>query len=337
MDLTTTYLGLDLRTPLVASASPLSQNVDGVRRLADSGVGAVVLFSLFEEQLRAEVARETALLESHENAFAEALDYFPATPITTRSAAYSYLSLVERGAKAIDVPLIASLNGSDLGGWTHFAEQLEEAGASALELNIYFTPGDLTMPGDRVIARHLDIVAAVRGRVRIPVSVKMSPFFANPGNVALQIVDAGADGLVLFNRWQQPDIDIDTLQVATSVELSHPAEGRLPRTWIAALRHHTRASLAATSGVETADDIVKYLLAGADVVMTTSSLLRHGVSHVGVLLAGLEAWMTRKEFTSVDAVRGLLAVPTEIRSGTVQRAGYVAVLEKGKELYGPFA
>lgn len=337
MDLTTRYLGLELRNPLVASAGPLAQTVEGAKKLAGSGVGAIVLHSLFEEQLRAEANREAALVESNENAFAEALDFFPAAEISTKSLAYSYLSLVERASKGVDVPVIASLNASDKGGWVEFARELESAGASALELNVYFVPGDVTTHGSDVIARHLEIVAAVKQAVSVPVSVKMSASFSSPGNVALRLIEAGADGLVLFNRFLLPDVDIESLDVTSAFELSTPDEGRLPRTWLAALRNHTTASLAGSTGVETSDDVVKYLLAGADVVMTTASLIRNGVGHASELLSGLETWCSRKGFTSLDEVRGRLAVPADADSNALERAGYVAAIARAKETYGALA
>lgn len=334
MDLTTRYLGLDLRNPLVASAGPLAQTVDGAKALAAGGVGAIVLHSLFEEQLRQDVNREIELVESHQESFAEALDYFPTTPITTKSAAYAYLSLVERAAKAVDVPVIASLNGADLGGWVEFAHELESTGAAALELNIYYVPGDVSVTGAQVVDRHLDIVRAVRAAVQIPVSVKMSPSFSSPGRVALQLVEAGADGLVLFNRFLVPDVDVETLTVTSGFELSNSHEGRLPRTWIAAIRNHTTASLAGSSGVESPDDVVRYLLAGADVVMTTASLLRHGASYADVLLQGLQDWMARKGFTSLEQVRGKLALPADADAVTLERSGYLAAIAEAKERYG---
>ncbi|NLI18022.1 MAG: dihydroorotate dehydrogenase-like protein [Actinomycetales bacterium] len=333
MDLTTTYLGLTLRNPLVASAGPLSQSVDGVRALADGGVGAVVLFSLFEEQLRRAVARDLDLIERHEYSFPEALDYFPDAPIEEKSLAHDYLRLVERASRAIDVPLIASLNGADLGGWTRFARELQDAGAAALELNIYFVPGDLRTRGSQVIERHTDIVAAVTDAVTIPVAVKMSPYFSSVGSVALRLVDAGADGLVLFNRFLQPDIDVETLEATTTWALSMPDEGRLPRTWIATLRHHTTASLAGTTGVADGSDVVKFLLAGADVVMSTSALIRRGPAHAATMLAELEDYLDRKGFT-LDGMRGLLAVPPDTEGNAWQRTSYVAAMEKAKATYG---
>ena len=334
MDLTTTYLGLELAHPIVASAGPLTQTVDGVRGLADGGAAAIVLHSLFEEQLRAEIARDERLLSAHEDSFPEALDYFPSAPVTTRSAAYSYLSLVERAANAVDVPVIASLNGSDLGSWVEFARELADAGASALELNIYMVPGDVKTTGDLVVKRHLEIVSAVTDAVSIPVSVKMSPYFSSVGNVALQLVDAGASGLVLFNRFLQPDVNIETLRTDAAFELSTPHEGRLPRTWIASLRNQTDASLAGSSGVDSSDDVVRYLLAGADVVMTTASLIRHGRSYAREMLGGLQAWMVRKGFVSLEQVRGMLAVPSITDGEAAGRGGYVAAIQAAKERYG---
>ena len=334
MDLTTTYLGLELANPLVASAGPLVASVDGVRSVADGGVGAIVLHSLFEEQLRHEVNREIAMIEAHQESFAEALDYFPTTPITTKNAAFAYLSLVERSARAVDVPIIASLNGSDLGGWVEFSRELADAGAAALELNIYYVPGDVSVPGDQVVARHLDIVRAVRATVDLPVSVKMTASFDAPGHVALQLVDAGADGLVLFNRFLLPDIDVESLTLSSGWDLSSQHEGRLPRTWIAAIRRHTTASLAGSSGVETPDDVVRYLLAGADVVMTTASLLRHGAPYAGVLVDGVRDWMARKGFESVADFRGLLALPAEADAAAYERSGYLKAIADAKLRYG---
>ena len=331
----TTYLGMELRSPLVASAGPLSQTVDGVRELADTGMGAVVLYSLFEEQVLAQAERDTLLEELNSESFPEATSYFPdiLDPEAT-SPARTYLSLVERAAAAIDVPLIASLNAAGTGSWVSFAQQLADAGASALELNIYFVPGDVTVPGSDVEARHLEIVAAVKQSVDIPVAVKLSPFFSSVGNFALQLVEAGADGLVLFNRFLQPSVDVEQLAVVPGVSLSSPADAKVPRTWIATLRNRTSASLAATSGVETADDVAAYLLAGSDVVMTTSSLVRHGAGYARKLIDGLDDWMARKEFTSVADFRGLLAVPADADGSERARAGYVAALERAKTTYG---
>lgn len=334
MDLTTDYLGLRLRNPLVASAGPLSQTVDGVRGLADAGIGAVVMYSLFEEQVRQQAARDAELADLHEESFAEALSYFPAAETAEPGVADRYVALIERAASAVEVPVIASINGANLGGWVRIARQLADAGAAAIELNVYFVPGDLHLTGAEVEQRHLDIVGAVRAAVPVPIAVKLSPYFSSPGNMALRLVEAGADGLVLFNRFLQPEVDIEALTVTPSVALSTRFEGRLPRTWIAALARHTRASLAATSGVEEAADVIRYLLAGADVVMTTSALVRHGAGYAEVLLAGLQEWMRRRGYATVDDFRGLLAVPADVDGASYLRAGYVAALEKARRVYG---
>ena len=333
VDLSTNYLGLQLKSPLVASAGPLSQNVDGVKALADAGVGAVVMYSLFEEQLRHEEARAEQLTEVHEESFAEAMSYFPTVPANEGGITSRYLELVEAGAKAVDVPLIASVNGATSGGWVQVARRMQDAGAAAIELNIYLVPGEVNISGAEVEARHLEILQGVKDAVSVPVAVKLSPYFSSFGHLAVQLDKAGADGLVLFNRFVQPDIDIEKLVVQPGLVLSSPFEARLPRTWIAALRGRVNASLAATTGVETSEDVVKYILAGADVVMTTSALVRHGAEYATTLVEGLETWLRRKELT-LDQARGMLAVPRDIPVDAYERAGYVAALEKAKAVYG---
>lgn len=332
-DLTTTYMGLRLRNPVVASAGPLSQSVDGVRGLADGGVGAVVLYSLLEEQLRREEARLEELADLHDDTFAEALSMFPSMVRVAEDPSRQYLSLVEKAAKAVDVPLIASMNGSTLGGWTKIARRLADAGAAGIELNIYFVPGDVTTPGSQVEQRHLEILGAVTSVVDVPVAVKLAPYFSSFGNMALQLDRAGADALVLFNRFLQPDIDIDRMRVEAGVTLSHPNDARLPRTWIAALRGKVSASLAATTGVDRPDDVIKYVLAGADVVMTTSALVRRGPSYARSLVDGLDQWLDAQGLT-LEQARGLLAVPAEAEGDAYARAGYVTALEKARSQYG---
>ena len=254
MDLTTGYLGLTLRNPLIASASPLSNTVDGVRRLADAGVGAVVLYSLFEEQVRREMEENARLAEAGTEVFAESLSYFPAEVEEDSTAEDAiprrYLSLLERAAAAVDVPVIGSLNGVTTGGWTSYARAMQDAGAAAIELNIYYIPGDAYITGREVEQRHIDILGRVKAAVTVPVAVKLGPYFSSTGEIALRLDEAGADGLVLFNRFLQPDIDPETLAVRPAVDLSSPAEARLPQTWISLLRKYLRASLAATTGVE---------------------------------------------------------------------------------------
>lgn len=331
--LSTKYLGLELRNPVVASAGPLSQTVAGVRSLAEAGVGAVVMYSLFEEQLRRESERVASLEEMHDESFSEALSFFPNVPQAESDAVDQYLKLVEVAAEAIDVPLIASLNGASLGGWTKVARQLQDAGAAAIELNIYAVPGDLQLSGIQVEQRHVEILKSVKQSVSIPVAVKLSPFFSSIGNMCAQLDEAEADGLVLFNRFLQPDVDIDRLEVQAGVTLSHSQDARLPRTWIAILHQRLNASLAATSGVDSHEDVIKYILAGADVVMTTSALVRHGVNHAHKLIDGLADWLVRKQLT-LEQARGLLAVPKNTEVSSYERAGYVSALEKAKSTYG---
>ena len=330
MDLSTEYMGLALRNPLVASASPLSQTVDGVRRLADAGVGAVVLYSLFEEQLRREAAENARLVDAGTESFAESLSYFPAAA-DEEAGPHRYLSLLERAAAAVEVPVIGSLNGVTPGGWADYARAIQDAGAAAIELNIYYLPGDPHIAGRDVEQRHIDVLRRVKDAVSVPVAVKLGPHFSSTGEMALRLDDAGADALVLFNRFLQPDIDPDTLTVVPTVGLSSPAEARLPRTWIALLCGRVRAALAATTGVESPADVAKYLLAGADVVMTASALLRHGPKHATVLLDGLTDWMTRKEFAAIGELRGLLAVPAGTDEAAYERAGYVSALREANE------
>jgi dihydroorotate dehydrogenase (fumarate) len=322
MDLTTEYMGLELRNPLVASPSPLSYNFDGIRRLEDGGVGAIVLYSLFEEQLRQESARANRLVEETAESHAEALNYFPTTA-EEEGTPRSYLMLLERAASTLEIPVIASLNGVTPEGWADYARAMEDAGAAAIELNIYYLAGDPEISGRDVEQRHLEVLQRVKATVSVPVAVKLTPYFSSPGEMALRLDEAGADALVLFNRFLQPDVDPEQLVVLPRVNLSSPADARLARTWIAVLRGKVKASLAATSGVEVPADVARYLLAGADVVMTTSALLRHGPKYATELLDGLARWMSRKGFNTLDDVRGLLALPPEADATAYQRAGYV--------------
>ncbi|MGB0091589.1 MAG: dihydroorotate dehydrogenase-like protein [Solirubrobacteraceae bacterium] len=325
MNLATNYMGLQLPNPLVASASPLSYTLDGIRRLADAGVGAVVLYSLFEEQLREEAARNAELVDGPAESFGEAVDYFPAIA-EEDVGPHRYLNLLERATAAVEIPVIASLNGITPEGWTDHARAMQDAGAAAIELNIYYLPGDPQTSGRDVEQRHIDVLERVKDAVTVPVAVKLSPYFSSTGEIALRLDRAGADALVLFNRFLQPDIDAEELAIASTVALSSPADARLPRTWIALLRGNVRAALAATGGVEGPADVAKYLLAGADVVMTASALLRRGPEYATVLLDGLSTWMARKGFQAVDELRGMLSVPPEADQAAFERAGYVSAL-----------
>ncbi len=326
MDLTTTYMGLTLKSPLIASASPLNIDIGNLKRLEDIGAGAAVLPSLFEEQIEAEAARQDRLTSTVGESFPEALSYFPES-VEYRVGPEQYLDLIARAREAVDIPVIASLNGTTSEGWIDYAKLLQDAGASGLELNIYFIPADLTMSGRDVESRYIDIVKAVRRAVSIPLAVKLSPYFSSIGHIAVELQDAGADALVLFNRFYQPDIDIGKLQVLTDLNLSRPEEIRLPLLWLGVLAGRVKASLAATTGVSGADEVVKYILAGADAVMSTSALLRHGIGHMEALLSGLELWLTSREFASLEEVRGLMSQKRVENPSAFERANYIRILQ----------
>jgi len=327
MNLDTSYLGLKLRNPLVASPSPLSYTLDGIRRLADAGVGAIVMFSLFEEQLREEAAHNIEVTEGVEESFPEALNYVPEV-VKEDPGPRRYLTLLERAVATIDIPVIASLNGVTANGWIDYACAMQDSGASAIELNIYYLPGSSHVSGREVEQRHVDVLQRVKAAVSVPVAVKLSPYFSSTGEIAVRLDEAGADALVLFNRFLQPDVDPEELVVVPNVRLSNQADGRLARTWIALLRGRVRAALAATTGVESAADVAAYLLAGADVVMSASALLRHGPEYATVLLDGLSSWMARKGFESVGELRGMLAVPSAEDEAAYERAGYVSAMRE---------
>ena len=313
-DLTTTYLNLSLEHPVVASASPLSRTLDGIRRLEDAGAAAIVLFSLFEEQIVFEgddvaAALMPGLVE-------------PEDAVTPEK----YLALIEAAKRAVDIPIIASLNGTTDAGWTRYAHAVQQAGADAIELNIFHIPGDIATSGRVVERRYVDVVHALRATVRIPLAVKLAPYFSSMGDMARRLVTAGADGLVLFNRFYQPDFDVDHMRVVPSLELSSRNEVRLPLLWIAKLYGRLPTDLAATTGVETSGEVLKYLLAGASVVMTTSSLLRNGPEHIANLVTGLRRWMQGHGYDSVKDVRGLMSERRVGDSSAFERANYVQIL-----------
>jgi len=325
-DLSTKYLGLKLRTPLVASASPLSQELDGIRRLEDAGASAIVLYSLFEEQLRREEIELDYHLSAGTESFAESLTYFPMRG-EFRLGPEGYLAHIESAKKAVRIPIIASVNGATLGGWTKYARAIEDAGADAIECNIYFIPADMDVTGLEVEQRYVDIVHAVKSSVQIPVAVKLSPFFSNMANMAKWLVEAGTDGLVLFNRFYQPDIDLDALEVGPKVLLSTPQASRLPLTWIGILYGRVRASLAATSGIHSAEDVIKMLMAGADVTMLCSSLLRNGVGHIRTIERDLLHWMEEHEYESVDQMRGSMSQLLGSDPSAFERAQYMRAVK----------
>jgi dihydroorotate dehydrogenase (fumarate) len=307
VDLTTTYLGMKLRSPLVMSASQaLSGEVDNVRCAEDAGAGAVVLYSLFEEQLRMERLELDHNLTAGTESFAESLTYFP-EPSEFHLGPEGYLKHIQQAKKAVKIPVIASLNGMSLGGWTDFAKQIEQAGADALELNIYYVPADLSLNGAKVEKTYLDILKSVKSAVKIPVAVKLSAQFSSIANMAKRLDDAGANGLVLFNRFYQPDIDLDALEVAPNILLSTPQAMRLPLRWIAILHGRIKADLAGTSGIHTGEDVIKMLMVGANVTMLCSALLKNGIGHLRTVEQEMRNWMEKHEYESVSQMRGSMS------------------------------
>ena len=328
MDLRTRYMGLELQHPLIASASPLSESLDGIRRLEDGGAAAVVLFSLFEEQIRQEQSVLVDALDQGADSFAESLSFFPSRDLDDfATTPHDYLNLIRRAAETVDIPIIASLNCITSEGWSDYARQMEQAGANGIELNIFAMETDFSLSGEQVEQRYLDSLQLVKQAVSIPVALKLSPFFSAFGHMARQLDEAGADALVIFNRFYRPDLNIDTLEITPTLTLSHSSEMRLPLQWIALLHGKIKASLGATRGVETAAEVIKYLLGGADAVMTTSSLLRKGPAYLKELQAGLESWMNDHEFDSVTEMRGLLSHARVPDPRPLERANYIKTLE----------
>ncbi len=328
MLLSTKYLGLTLKSPLVASASPLNSQLDNLRRLEDAGAAAIVLPSLFQEQIEAETEAHEDRVEAYAESSPEAQSYFPAAVRGPYGVGPErYLDLVRRGTEAVSIPIIASLNGSSRAGWTDYARLIEQAGAAALELNMYQIPTDLEESGLEIEARYSEIVEAVCRSIDLPVSVKLTPYLSSIGHVATTLVGNGAAGLVLFNRVMQPEIDLLRMRLTDTLALSEPSEMRLPLLWTAILSGRIRASLAVSSGVATADDAVKCLLAGADVVMTTSALLRHGIEHMSVLSHGLRTWMEERGIASLADMRGMMSWERSRDRSVYTRANYLRILE----------
>jgi dihydroorotate dehydrogenase (fumarate) len=326
IDLSTEYLGLKLRTPLVPSASPLSQEVSSIRRLEDAGASAVVLYSLFEEQLRQESLELDHHLNEGTESFAESLTYFP-QPSEFRLGPEGYLDLIRKAKQAVKIPIIASLNGTTVGGWTQYAHQIQQAGADALECNIYYIPTDPHLSSAQVEQTYIEIVSSVKSAVTIPVAVKISPFFTNLANMAQRLDAAGANGLVLFNRFYQPDIDLEELEIKPNVLLSGPQALRLPLTWIGILYGRVKASLAATSGIHEAHDAIKVLMVGASAAMLCSSLLRNGINHIRSLEQGMKDWMEKHEYESVKQMQGSMSQIRCADPGAFERAQYMRAVK----------
>ncbi|HUS47264.1 MAG TPA: dihydroorotate dehydrogenase-like protein [Phycisphaerae bacterium] len=327
MDLKTTYMGLELGCPLVPSASPLSREIDNIRRMEDAGAGAVVLWSLFEEQIEHEAAELEHYLRYGADRFAESLTYFP-EPGEFPLGPNEYLDHIAKAKRAAGIPVIGSLNGISTRGWISYARQIEQAGADGLELNVYFIPTDPAVTADQVEDVYISVLQAVKASVSIPVAMKLSPFFSATAAMARKLDEAGADALVLFNRFYQPDIDIAALEVVPTLELSTPFEQRLPLRWIAILRGAIKASLAATTGVRTGQDAAKMILAGADAVMMCSALLERGIEHLAAVRKELVETMEEKNYDSVEQMKGVMSQQKCAEPAAFERANYIKALNR---------
>lgn len=323
MNLSTTYLGLKLRSPLVPSAAqPLTENVDNIKRMEDAGAAAVVMHSLFEEQLSLERRELFESLTQGTDSFAEALTFFP-EPTEFHVGPEVYLQNIQKAKAAVKIPIIASLNGSTAGGWVEYARKIEKAGADAIELNIYWIPTDPSLSSIRIEDTYVDILRSVKQQVNIPIAVKLSPFFTNFANMARRLEAAGADGLTLFNRFYQPDMDLESLEVTPNILLSTPMAMRVPLRWIAILRDQVGLSLAATSGIHRATDAIKMLMAGADVTMMCSALLRHGVKHITTVENEIRAWMEEHDYESIEQLQGSMSQRNCPDPAAFERAQYM--------------
>jgi dihydroorotate dehydrogenase (fumarate) len=325
VDLRTRYLGIELRNPIVPSASPIGQRMETLRAVQDAGAAAIVLPSLFEEQVEHEELQVHGVLEAFTEGYAEALTYLPDIG-DYNTGVEPYLKHVEDAKRDLEIPVIASLNGIGLGNWVSYAKRMQEAGADAIELNVYFIAADPDQTGDEVEERYVKLVEAVRGEITIPLAVKIGPFFSSVGHMAHRLVAAGADGLVLFNRFMQPDIDLETLKVDPTLHLSSSDELLLPLRWIGILHRRVHASIAATTGIHTADDAVKMLLVGADVVMLASALLRHGPRHIETVLDGITSWMADRGYESIKQLRGSMSQANVPNPVAFARANYAQLV-----------
>jgi dihydroorotate dehydrogenase (fumarate) len=329
VDLSTTYLGLNLKHPVVPSASPMSDSLDKIRRLEDAGAAAVVLPSLFEEQIVGESHLLDHFLSYATDAYAEALSYFPEMD-NYNVGPHEYLDLIHRAKASVGIPVIGSLNGVSTGGWVEHARMMQEAGADALELNIYYIPTDPMVSGAEVLQMYLDVVHDVKANIQIPLAVKLGPFFSSFGNVAMRLAQAGANGLVCFNRFYQPDFDLERLEVVPNLMLSSSWEMRLPLRWVSILYGRVPVDFAITSGVHTYEDVIKGIMAGANVTMMASELLRHGVGRIGLVVQELERWLEEHEYESVHQARGSMSQRNVAEPAAFERANYMKVLQSWK-------
>jgi dihydroorotate dehydrogenase (fumarate) len=331
MNLTTNYLGMALKNPIVASSSPLSHTVDSIRRLEDAGAAAVVMYSLFEEQIGFDSYYIDYHLTQGIDSYAESISYFPDMQ-SYNVGPDEYMNLISRAKEAVDIPIIGSLNGASVGGWTDYATLIEEAGADALELNVYYLPANTEVTGMEVETLSLDILSAVRQVVTIPLAVKLSPFFSSIANMASRLADHGADGLVLFNRFYQPDFDLENLEVAPRLVLSNSNELRLPLRWVAILYGRLSVDFAITSGIHTSQDIIKGLMAGANVTMMASELLQNGVRRIGQVLNELVTWLNEHEYESVMQMIGAMSQKHCAEPAAFERANYMKMLQSYRPL-----
>lgn len=325
VDLSTTYLGLKLKNPLIAAASPLTGKLESLQRLEEAGASAAVWPSLFEEQIEHDEMEIARLYDQATDSHAEALSYLPALD-DYRIGPRLYLEQMEEAKKRLSIPLIGSLNGASKGGWVRYAKMIQDAGADALELNIYFIPTDPKMSSVDVESRYLELVSAVRESLTIPLAVKMGPYFSGLPQFAAQLVEAGVKGLVLFNRFLEPDVDLEALEFRPSLQLSTRNELRLPLRWIAILRDHLDASLAATSGVHFTEDVIKALLVGADAVMMASVLLQRGPGYLKQMLQELQSWLEEKEYESVEQLKGSMSRVRCSDPSELERSNYMKAL-----------
>ena len=331
MNLTTNYLGMVLKNPIVASSSPLSHTVDSIRRLEDAGAAAVVMYSLFEEQIGFDSYYIDYHLTQGIDSYAESISYFPDMQ-SYNVGPDEYLKLIRRAKETVDIPIIGSLNGTSVGGWTDYATLIEEAGADALELNIYYVPANTAITGPEIETLYLDILSTVRQVVSIPVAVKLSPYFSSVANMASRLADQGADGLVLFNRFYQPDFDLDNLEVAPRLVLSNSDDLRLPLRWVAIMYGRVKADLAITSGIHTAQDVIKGLMAGAQVTMMASELLKNGVRRIGQVLNEVLSWSNEHEYESVIQMIGAMSQKHCAEPAAFERANYMKILQSYRPL-----
>ncbi len=326
MDLSTTYMGLKLKNPIVASSTPLSEKLDNLKRMEDAGAAAVVMFSIFEEQVKREAQAIEVFTSYGTEQFTESLSFFPEME-HYNIGANSYIDLVAKAVESVDIPIIGSINGITNDTWIDYGKKIEQAGAKALELNVFYVPTNPAKDGQAIEKLYVDVVKGVKEAVSIPVAVKLSPFFSSMSNMAQRLDSAGADALVLFNRFYQPDFNLKTLEAEPTLHLSTPDEIRLPLLWISVLYGKIKASLGATTGVHSVNEVLKYIMAGADVTMVASAILKNGIEHISVLLRDLEMWMEEREYASISEMKGSMSQKKGDNPSVFERANYIKILK----------